>query len=80
MKLKHGEILVCRITSPEWAVGLGRVAAIVTNEGGQLSHPAIIAREFGISAVLGAAEATARIKSGDRLRVDPAAGEVTILP
>ncbi|MBK6518982.1 MAG: hypothetical protein IPG04_33770 [Polyangiaceae bacterium] len=80
VKLKHGEILVCRITSPEWAVGLGRVAAIVTNEGGQLSHPAIIAREFGISAVLGAAEATARIKSGDRLRVDPAAGEVTILP
>ncbi len=78
-KLKHGEILVCRITSPEWSIGLGRVAAIVTNEGGALSHPAIIAREFGVPAVLGVEHATQRIRSGDGLRVDPIAGRVEIL-
>lgn len=78
-RLRHGEILVCRITSPEWAVGLGRVAALVTNEGGSLSHPAIIAREFGITAVLGAADATERIADGDTIRVDPVAGTVTIV-
>ncbi len=79
-KLQHGEIVVCRITSPECAVALGRVAAIVTNEGGALSHPAIIAREFGVSAVVGAADATHRIHTGDRLSVDPVAGTVTLLP
>lgn len=77
--VRHGEIVVCRITSPEWAVGLGRVAALVTNEGGSLSHPAIIAREFGMTAIVGAANATTRIASGDTIRVDPVAGTVTVL-
>ena len=77
--LRHGEVLVCRITSPEWSVGLGRVAAIVTDEGGVLSHPAIIAREFDVPAVLGTGAATKRISSGDRVRVDPIAGTVTVL-
>lgn len=78
--LRHGEVVVCRITSPEWSVGLGRVAAIVTDEGGLLSHPAIIAREMGIPAVLGAAGATARIRTGDTVRVDPVAGTVVVVP
>lgn len=78
-ELRHGEVLVCRITSPEWSVGLGRVAAIVTNEGGVLSHPAIIAREYGVPAVLGAELATTVIRTGDRVRVDPVAGRVDVL-
>jgi rifampicin phosphotransferase len=78
-RLREGEIVVCRITSPEWSIGLGRVAAIVTDEGGLLSHPAIIAREYGIPAVLGTERATQEISEGDLLRVDPIAGTVTKL-
>lgn len=77
--LRHGEIVVCRITSPEWSVSLGKVAALVTDEGGVLSHPAIIAREYGVPAVVGAAGATRRVATGDTIRVDPAAGTVTIV-
>lgn len=79
VSLRHGEVLVCRITSPEWSVALGRVGAIVTNEGGTLSHPAIIAREYGVSAVVGAAGATERIATGDVVTVDPIAGTVTLV-
>ncbi len=77
--LRHGEVLVCRITSPEWSIALGRVAAIVTNEGALLSHPAIIAREYGLTAVLGTSTATTRIATGDRVRVDPVEATVTIV-
>ncbi|MEZ4393346.1 MAG: PEP/pyruvate-binding domain-containing protein [Polyangiales bacterium] len=77
--LRPGEVLVCRITSPEWSIAHGRVAAIVTDEGGTLSHPAIIAREYGVPAVIGATGATRRIQTGDRLRVDPVAGTVRVM-
>ncbi len=76
---RPGEVVVCRITSPEWSVGLAHVAALVTNEGGALSHPAIIAREYGMTAVLGVEDATRRITTGDQVRVDPIAGVVTVL-
>ncbi len=79
-RVRHGEVVVCRITSPEWSVGLGRVAALVTEEGGGLSHPAIIARELGVTAVLGATGAMRRVETGDRVRVDPIAGVVEVLP
>lgn len=77
--LRHGEVLVCRITSPEWSVALGRVAAIVTNEGALLSHPAIIAREYGVTAVVGTTSATDRIATGDTVRVDPVEGLVGVV-
>lgn len=77
--VRHGEIVVCRITSPEWSVGLGRVAALVTEEGGALSHPAIIARELAVPAVLGIAGVMSRVETGDRLRVDPIDGVVTAI-
>jgi pyruvate,water dikinase len=77
--LRHGEVLVCRITSPEWSIALGRVAAVVTSEGGALSHPAIIAREYGISAVVGARNATQHIRTGDRVKVDPIDGTVRVV-
>lgn len=76
--LRHGEILVCRITSPEWSVALGRVSAIVTDEGGLLSHPAIIAREYGVTAVVGTSLATRHIETGDTVRVDPLEATVTV--
>lgn len=77
--LQHGEVLVCRITSPEWCVALGRASAIVTDEGALLSHPAIIARELGLSAVLGTTDATRAIATGDLVRVDPVDASVTVV-
>lgn len=77
--LRHGEILVCRITSPEWSVALGRVSAIVTDEGALLSHPAIIAREYGVTAVVGTSLATRAIATGDTVRVDPLEATVTVV-
>jgi pyruvate,water dikinase len=77
--LLHGEVLVCRITSPEWSLAIGRAAAIVTDEGALLSHPAIIAREYAIPAVLATGRATARIATGDTVRVDPVEATVSVL-
>jgi rifampicin phosphotransferase len=56
-----------------------RAAAIVTDVGAPLSHAAIVARELGIPAVVGCGNATVRIHSGDRIRVDGAAGTVAVL-
>jgi hypothetical protein len=55
------------------------LGAIVTDNGGLLSHSAIVAREYGIPGVVGTREATTRIADGARVRVDGAAGEVTVL-
>jgi pyruvate,water dikinase len=77
--LQTGEILVCEMTNPAWQVLYGKIIAVVTDAGGTVSHPAVLAREYGIPAVVGASVATTRIKTGDRLRVDGSAGVVEIL-
>ena len=56
-----------------------KIAALVTDAGGVVSHPAVVAREFGIPAVVGTSEATARIKTGDRVRVNGSTGVVELL-
>jgi len=78
-KLEKGEILVAPVTSPSWTPVFGKVAAAVSDIGGIMSHAAIVAREYGMPAVVGTGSATARIKTGDRLRVDGDNGVVTIL-
>lgn len=78
-KLQPGEILVCRSTNPAWTPVFSRIAAIVTDQGGTLSHAAVVAREYGIPAVLGTIHATKRIPNGARIRVDGGAGKVEIL-
>jgi pyruvate,water dikinase len=75
-KVELGDIMVCRITSGEWSMVFSRVGALVTDEGGFLSHPAIIAREFGVPAVVGTDEATAKIKDGSIITVDGNTGMV----
>ncbi len=75
-----GEIVVCRMTSPAWVVLFTRISGLVTDAGGVASHPAVVSREFGIPAVVGTSDATRRIKTGDRLRVNGATGRVDILP
>jgi pyruvate,water dikinase len=78
-KLQSGEVLVCPATSPAWTPLFSLASAVVTDVGGPLSHAAIVAREFGIPAVLGAAHATQRIHDGDTLVVDGTAGRIEIV-
>jgi pyruvate,water dikinase len=77
--LEEGEILVAPVTSPSWTPVFGKVAAAVSDIGGIMSHAAIVAREYGMPAVVGTGSATARIKTGDRIRVDGGEGVVTIV-
>jgi pyruvate, water dikinase len=78
-KIQEGEILVCPITSPNWGPFLPIVKAIVTDIGGIMSHAAIIAREYGVPAVVGTGLATRLIKDGERIRVDGSDGKVDLL-
>jgi pyruvate,water dikinase len=78
-KIVEGEILVAPVTSPSWTPVFGKVAAAVSDIGGIMSHAAIVAREYGMPAVVGTGSATSRIKTGDRVRVDGNTGVVTIL-
>jgi phosphohistidine swiveling domain-containing protein len=75
----EGEILVCQMTNPAWVVLFTKIIGLVTDTGGTTSHPAVLAREFGIPAVVGTSDATHRIATGDRLRVDGAHGTVDIV-
>ena len=78
-ELQKGEILVAAVTSPSWTPVFGKVAAAVSDIGGIMSHAAIVSREYGMPAVVGTGDATSRIKTGDRLRVDGDTGTVEIL-
>jgi pyruvate,water dikinase len=77
--LEPGEVLVCGMTSPSWTPLFGVAGAIVTNAGGELSHAAIVAREFGIPAVTGTNTGTHDIPSGAVVVVDGDAGTVEII-
>ncbi len=78
-RLQRGDILVTYATAPPWTPLFAIAAAIVTDAGGALSHCAIVAREYGIPAVIGAAGATARIADGDTISVDGTAGVVKLI-
>ena len=78
-QVQEGEILVCRMTNPAWVVLFTKIAGLVTEAGGTVSHPAVVAREFGIPAVVGTGNAGERIRTGDRIRVNGATGVVDIL-
>ncbi len=78
-KLEPDDVLVCPITSPVWSVLFTKVSALVTDTGGILSHPAIIAREYGIPAVVATGNATQLIRDGQQVIVDGDAGIVRIL-
>jgi phosphohistidine swiveling domain-containing protein len=78
-RIVQGDVLVTESTSEEFNILLPLLGAIVTDNGGLLSHSAIVAREYGIPGVVGTRDATERIQDGTRLRVDGTAGEVTVL-
>jgi phosphohistidine swiveling domain-containing protein len=76
--MNPGEVLVARITTPAWTPLFAMASAVVTDVGGPLSHGSIVAREYGIPAVLGTGVATKRIRSGQLVTVDGSAGTVTL--
>jgi len=78
-KLEPGEILVATTTNVGWTPIFPKAAAVITDVGAPLSHAAIVAREIGIPAVVGCGNASARLKTGDRVMVDGGQGIVYIL-
>lgn len=78
-ELQKGEILVAVSTNVGWTPLFLRAAAVITDVGAPLSHAAIVARELGIPAVVGCGDATMRLRTGDRVRVDGGLGTVEIL-
>jgi pyruvate,water dikinase len=78
-QMEPGDILIADITTPAWTPLFAMAAGIVTNVGGPLSHGSIVAREYGIPAVLGTGVATRRIESGQSVTVDGEAGTVSLL-
>lgn len=77
-KLRPGDVIVTGITTPAWTPLFARAAAIVTDIGGLLSHSSIVAREYGIPAVLATGNGTRRICDGQVITVDGGAGTVTL--
>jgi phosphoenolpyruvate synthase/pyruvate phosphate dikinase len=77
--LKEGEILVTMFTDPAWTPLFNAADALVTEVGGMMTHGSVVAREYGIPAVVGIDGATEKIKTGDRIRVNGTGGYVEIL-
>ncbi|HMD90932.1 MAG TPA: PEP/pyruvate-binding domain-containing protein [Anaerolineaceae bacterium] len=77
-QMQHGDILVAPITTPAWTTLFALASAIVTDIGGPLSHSSIVAREYGIPAVLGTGSATHLIQNGQIITVDGTAGTVSL--
>ena len=77
--LEPGEVLVCPVTSPAWSVLFSRLGALVTDNGGILSHPAIIAREYGVPAVVATGNATDLLRTGDLVTVDGTTGMIRVV-
>ena len=77
-RMKPGDILVANITTPAWTPLFAMASGIVTDVGGPLSHSSIVAREYGVPAVLGTGVATHRIRGGQHITVDGDGGVVTL--
>jgi pyruvate,water dikinase len=78
--LEPGEVLVCAGTDPAWTPLFLSAGGLVTEVGGLMTHGSVVAREYGIPAVVGVAGATTRLTTGTRVSVDGGRGSITILP
>ena len=76
--MQPGDIIVAGITTPAWTPLFARAAGIVTDIGNPLGHSSIVAREYGLPAVLGTSSATRRIRTGQIITVDGSTGIVTL--
>jgi phosphohistidine swiveling domain-containing protein len=77
-RLVHGEVLVAPALAPAWAALFGRAAAVVADSGSVLAHASIVAREFGVPAVIATGDATRRLQNGQIVLVDGTSGRVTV--
>ncbi|MDO5627748.1 MAG: PEP/pyruvate-binding domain-containing protein [Mobilicoccus sp.] len=77
-ELQPGEILVCRGTDPAWTPLFLTAAGLITEVGGLMTHGSVVAREYGLPAVVGVTDATVRLADGQRVRVDGSAGMITV--
>ncbi len=75
-KVKEGDVLVAPMTSPDYVPAMKKASAIITNEGGQTSHAAIVSRELGIPCIVGTRDATKVLKDNDMVTVDGSKGLV----
>ncbi|MEV6846588.1 PEP/pyruvate-binding domain-containing protein [Actinoplanes sp. NPDC051411] len=78
-KLRRGDVLVCPETTAQWSIVFVMVGALITDQGSLLSHPAIIAREYGVPAVLATGTATTTLRDGQLVTVDGSSGRVTVV-
>jgi rifampicin phosphotransferase len=78
-RIKPGDIIVCPSSNPSWVPVFTIAAGLVTNTGGVLSHAAVVAREFGLPAVVGVGGATTKILDGRQVEIDGTAGIVRLL-
>jgi len=78
-EIQPGEILVAPATMPSWAPVFSKIEGVITDSGEMLSHAVIVGRKYGIPAVVGTMEATKKIKTGQRIRIDGDRGQVYIL-
>ena len=78
-RIKPGDIIVCRSSNPSWVPLFTIAAGLVTEVGGILAHAAVVAREFGLPAVVGVAGATVAIRDGQRIEIDGLSGTVRLL-
>jgi pyruvate,water dikinase len=78
-ELQPGEIMVAPITAPSWTSAFSVVAGVVTGIGGMMSHAANVCQEYGMPAVVSTGYASARLKTGQRVRIDGRAGTVEVL-
>jgi pyruvate,water dikinase len=79
-RLEAGDILVTTYTDPSWTPLFVAIAGLVTEVGGRMTHGAVIAREYGLPAVVGVEQATRRIRDGQRIRLQGTDGYVELLP
>lgn len=78
-RIEKGDVLVARMTTPDFVPVLRKVSAIVTDEGGVTCHAAIVSREFGIPCIVGTGNATQVLRDGDKVEVNANEGVITIL-
>jgi rifampicin phosphotransferase len=78
-QLAPGEILVCPGTDPAWTPLFMAAGGLITEVGGMMTHGSVVAREYGIPAVVGVHQATTRLRNGQRIRIDGTAGKIVVL-
>jgi rifampicin phosphotransferase len=79
-QLEPGEILVCPGTDPAWTPLFLAAGGLIMEVGGMMTHGSVVAREYGIPAVVGVNQATQRLQTGDRVRLDGSNGRIEIIP